>query len=59
MTMSVGIGSLSLNKPAGADELIAMADVALYQAKERGRDRIVATTEIACAVRVPAQPVAN
>jgi diguanylate cyclase (GGDEF)-like protein len=57
MTMSIGIGSLSRNKPTGADELIAMADAALYQAKERGRDRIVATTDIACPVRVPAQPV--
>ena len=53
MTMSIGIGSLSINKPAGADELIAMADIALYQAKERGRDRIVATTEIACSLSNP------
>lgn len=51
MTMSVGIGSLSRNKPSGADQLIAMADTALYAAKEAGRDRIIATTDTAVPLR--------
>lgn len=37
--MSIGIGSLHANRPAGADQLIAMADKALYQAKNAGRNR--------------------
>ncbi|WP_428940215.1 diguanylate cyclase [Fontivita pretiosa] len=40
VTMSVGICSLNQHRPAGADQLIAMADAALYKAKELGRDRI-------------------
>jgi two-component system, cell cycle response regulator len=51
MTMSIGIGSLTRNKPAGGDALIAMADAALYSAKEAGRDRIIATTDSATSLR--------
>lgn len=42
VSMSIGIGSLSSSRPAGADQLVAMADAALYQSKEAGRDRISA-----------------
>jgi two-component system cell cycle response regulator len=38
MTMSVGVASLHQHRPAGADHLVAMADVALYRAKSNGRD---------------------
>lgn len=40
VSMSIGIGALHANRPAHADQLVAMADAALYQAKECGRDRI-------------------
>lgn len=40
VTMSIGIGSLHNNTPGGADQLIAAADLALYRAKDGGRDRI-------------------
>lgn len=40
LSMSVGVASSHTNCPAGADQLIALADAALYRAKVAGRDRI-------------------
>jgi diguanylate cyclase (GGDEF)-like protein len=40
VTMSIGIGSLTANRPAVADQLVTLADAALYCAKDEGRDRI-------------------
>lgn len=40
VTMSVGIGSIKLGRPAHADGLIALADAALYRAKAAGRNQI-------------------
>ena len=39
-TMSIGVGSLGTGQPAHADQLVAVADAALYRAKDGGRDRI-------------------
>jgi PleD family two-component response regulator len=41
VTMSIGIGTLMRHKPVGADQLVATADAALYDAKGAGRDRII------------------
>jgi diguanylate cyclase (GGDEF)-like protein len=41
VTLSIGIASLSVHRPATADELVAFADRALYAAKNSGKDRIV------------------
>jgi PleD family two-component response regulator len=38
----MGIASLNSDHPASADALVAMADRALYMAKDRGKDQIVA-----------------
>jgi PleD family two-component response regulator len=38
--MSIGIASVAVHRPNNADQLVAAADQALYQAKAAGRDRI-------------------
>jgi two-component system, cell cycle response regulator len=42
VSMSIGISSSNSNRPTGADQLVALADNALYRAKEQGRDCIAA-----------------
>jgi two-component system, cell cycle response regulator len=41
VTMSLGIASRASNRPSGPDQLIVMADAALYRAKGQGRNREV------------------
>jgi diguanylate cyclase (GGDEF)-like protein len=40
VNMSVGIAAMRQHEPANADQLVALADAALYRAKDAGRDRI-------------------
>jgi two-component system cell cycle response regulator len=41
VSMSIGIGSIRDDAPAGTEQLIAAADSALYHAKAAGRNRVV------------------
>jgi len=41
LTMSQGIASVMHNKPANSDQLVAMADAALYKAKHLGKNRTI------------------
>lgn len=61
VTMSIGIGSISISRPASADQLVALADSALYAAKDSGRDRIKAADVLTPRPghRMPAAPVAH
>jgi diguanylate cyclase (GGDEF)-like protein len=45
LTLSMGVASLSANRPTSADELVSMADRALYAAKDNGKDQIVVYNE--------------
>ena len=48
VSMSAGVASLVQHRPSHADQLVAMADAGLYQAKEAGRNRTaVAEMEMA------------
>lgn len=41
MSMSIGVGSVRLDRPGSGEQLVARADAALYRAKGEGRNRII------------------
>jgi diguanylate cyclase (GGDEF)-like protein len=45
LTVSFGVASVVPNKESNPDALIARADAALYEAKRRGRNCVVASEE--------------
>ncbi len=58
ITLSIGISSLTVDQPTSADAMVAMADRALYVAKDRGKNCIVVFSEIgAVSQSVPSQIV--
>jgi two-component system cell cycle response regulator len=54
VTMSIGIASHSICRPASADQLMSSADIALYASKEAGRDRVTCATVSSRLTMVPA-----
>lgn len=46
LTMSMGIASVLHNRPAHSDQLVAMADEALYDAKHHGKNRTVISDKV-------------
>ncbi|MCK4627132.1 MAG: diguanylate cyclase [Phycisphaerae bacterium] len=59
ITLSIGFSSLEIDQPASADVMVSMADRALYVAKDRGKNCIVAFSEIgATSQHAAGQPAA-
>jgi diguanylate cyclase (GGDEF)-like protein len=56
LTISMGIASVQHNKPINSDVLVALADEALYEAKHRGKDRMVVSEKVRAAPVAAAQP---
>ncbi|HVX83786.1 MAG TPA: diguanylate cyclase [Phycisphaerae bacterium] len=54
LTMSMGLSSVQRNRPANSDQLVALADEALYDAKHRGKNRAVNSERVR-----PAAPAAE
>ncbi len=46
LTMSMGIGSVQHNRPTNSDQLVALADEALYDAKHRGKNQMVVSEKV-------------
>jgi two-component system, cell cycle response regulator len=49
LTISMGIASVQHNRPLNSDLLVALADEALYEAKHRGKDRMIVSEKIRAA----------
>jgi diguanylate cyclase (GGDEF)-like protein len=46
LTLSMGIASMLHNRPANSDQLVAIADEALYEAKHRGKNQTIISEKI-------------
>jgi diguanylate cyclase (GGDEF)-like protein len=46
LTMSLGIASMQLNRPPYSDQLVALADEALYSAKRMGKNRTIISDRV-------------
>ena len=53
VTLSMGLASLNSDQPSSSDALVAMADRALYVAKDRGKNCIITFGEIDAAAQTP------
>ena len=56
LTMSMGISSVQRNRPGNSDQLVALADEALYDAKHQGKNRTINSERVRAATPAP-QPV--
>jgi two-component system cell cycle response regulator len=54
VSMSIGVASITACSPTSADQLMCAADMALYAAKEAGRDRVRCATGPIQLEKVPA-----
>jgi diguanylate cyclase (GGDEF)-like protein len=46
LTMSMGIASVLHNHPANSDQLVALADEALYEAKHHGKNQTIISAKV-------------
>jgi len=53
LTMSMGLSAVQHNKPNNSDQLVALADEALYDAKHRGKNQMVVSDKVRSQVVVP------
>ena len=56
LTMSMGVSSLQHNRPANSDQLVALADEALYEAKHKGKNQIIISGKVRDPSTAPATP---
>jgi len=50
VSVTISIGVASGRAGQSVDEILSLADQAMYQAKQQGRDRVVAVTDADAAV---------
>ncbi len=55
LDLSIGIACISISTPPSADHLVAMADDALYQAKQAGKAQIITYDKSGALVEIPGE----